>query len=885
MVLKINGKRMAAISAIIVVLAIIAAVCIGAFHKKDRKMFAENPSVITSAYSGTDRYMLEIIGNMLCYWDVEASVTVPVCTNPDCSHERSADNVSSCTARLPNEQNFICAFYYDNELYIFAASGLNGFVVYKSDYDGNNRKTIYTDDTYSLVNTDNMCLYNDRLIFNGSVEVYDESAEKLDSKAKILSFDLKEHTVEQLADFSEDEKCYFNNFGICGDSLVFGRSYFDKDKGENNSVVERLDISSKKITKLFAAECIYDQSDGRVYYSEKSGADPTVYCYDGESGKSEKLFEVKGYADNVQATGDKVYYGVCTSKDTIFDESNVYTVYCYDRGTKETEKMKPLPKSETLQLSEVVGDLVMFYATDLSDYTGCYGGIMADDLFKGDYDKLYLSKVEDIQSTGNDSAISDNDNSELAVDENGFVSFDVEADSENYDEVYKDKIKLVYLTDYATMGNTDSEYIQNQVNKYLDSKGCDFVVEFKNNNEYGTGETDEDGNEIMYPNISVYEKMLDKNEPVDILCTGAGMDKDFYANGYMDTFNVCVEKGYLEPLDEYFKTELGKKLYEQFPENYWSVTTSTDGKIYGLSKMYCGAYPSGLIFTNSNVEKYIDGDIESIYDLDEAMRKCSADTGLEALIMPSAGGYETLAGLINFEGIYFSPEQDKFINIFDDENCKRYFEQIESWKNDGLITSSDMQLQSDNALGMISQSNPMVQDGICLGQGYINSRNVNMGVGISSNSQHKKEAFELLAMLNTDEKLADLLCLGKEGRNYVMIDGKPVINSKARAYYDWMDTMANPLLCRLYSANSDKCVQQCESAKLSPLNGFGADLSDISAKLGEIKAINESYYGLFYGDYGEYGGLDEAVEAAKGELEKVGVDEVLAELNKMYSAY
>ena len=140
-------------------------------------------------------------------------------------------------------------------------------------------------------------------------------------------------------------------------------------------------------------------------------------------------------------------------------------------------------------------------------------------------------------------------------DKFGFSRFDVET-AESL--TYENKTKIVYLTNYDTTFTTtdddpriyDEIYIENTVNEYLDKNGYDFYVDFVMNGEFDfkTGE--------LYPNMDVYESMLKNNEQVDIVNTGLGMSA---LGGYGDTFNLFVERGYLEPLNDIFRPTAEKR--------------------------------------------------------------------------------------------------------------------------------------------------------------------------------------------------------------------------------------------------------------------------------------------------------------------------------------
>lgn len=56
-------------------------------------------------------------------------------------------------------------------------------------------------------------------------------------------------------------------------------------------------------------------------------------------------------------------------------------------------------------------------------------------------------------------------------------------------------------------------------------------------------------------------------------------------------------------------------------------------------------------------------------------------------------------------------------------------------------------------------------------------------------------------------------------------------------------------------------------------------------KLEKTAAVYDDFYGLFYGDYGEYQSLDEALFAANEQLKAAGIDEVLNELNEQHGKF
>ena len=239
-------------------------------------------------------------------------------------------------------------------------------------------------------------------------------------------------------------------------------------------------------------------------------------------------------------------------------------------------------------------------------------------------------------------------------DKFGFSRFDVET-AESL--TYENKTKIVYLTNYDTTFTTtdddpriyDEIYIENTVNEYLDKNGYDFYVDFVMNGEFDfkTGE--------LYPNMDVYESMLKNNEQVDIVNTGLGMSA---LGGYGDTFNLFVERGYLEPLNDYFQTDSGKAFYDGFDGIVWKQTTCADGMIYGKTTDYTLAQPLVLLLNGDVCNEYgvNTDDIQSLEDLEPYLQSL-ADEGKRGLLLDSTCElYYEMAGFCRYKGVYINAE-------------------------------------------------------------------------------------------------------------------------------------------------------------------------------------------------------------------------------------
>ncbi len=112
--------------------------------------------------------------------------------------------------------------------------------------------------------------------------------------------------------------------------------------------------------------------------------------------------------------------------------------------------------------------------------------------------------------------------------------------------------------------------------------------------------------------------------------------------------------------------------------------------------------------------------------------------------------------------------------------------------------------------------------------GYLQQEELNGVVGISSSSKNKETAFELLALLNTDEELANIIYNGAEGRNYAVKDGEKYPNKNALPFYDVAATMTNSIIAESNSQDNQskrEDIAICwEHSEVSPF--YGLEVSD-----------------------------------------------------------
>lgn len=853
--------------------------------KKGNKNEVQNGDVeFYGRTSISDNYAFEENEDKLYLWDLKNNAYEIFCSQPDCKHLTVAEDPNTkCTAVLPKKDyHFDYAFIYNDKLYTFCSYNINEFLVYISDTDGMNRKLAFTSDI-SFSDMTSPALVDGKLAFVGR-EIDTGSSGILDGDTEeqyyLCVLDLSDMTLEKYTDIglaSETfigreslniykNKIYFDHCEYTEDSAHSTVEYFDTESSERKTVIE----DDANIN-------VWGYEDGKMIYvvSTDNGTHSQVCTYDLEEEKTETLLEGDKYFSDVYISGDKIFCQYSTYPD---DETEIRSAGVYDKSGKE---IASVDFDEDVYIS-VMGHTSNGHLIHYQNATSTKSGIISDDAFwsldleNGDFhdDIIQIYQAEETEHEvqyGNDGF--------------GFTRFDVDAVTEA--ETYENKTKLVYLTDYDTMFNTtdedpriyDETYIENAVNEYLDKNGYDFYVDFIMNGEFDFKTRD------IYPNIELYEKMLDNNEQVDIVNTGAGLSN---YGGYDDTFHLFVEKGYLEPLNDYFETEYGKEFYDGVDELIWTQTTCDDGKIYGEKTDSLLASPLILSFNSEMCEKYgIDTDkIEKLEDLEPYFETLTEEGKKGLLLNSTCERFHQMAGFCKYKGIYINAENSKAENIFENKKVLEYLKTISEYRKKGYI-ANDSYVNNDY-ICELSVAMPLNYDSSkIVSNGYVETKELNEVVGISSESENKEKAFQLLSLLNTDRELANIIYNGVEGRNYEIDDGVKNPNKNALPFYDAHTTMTDPFIAESNSQdnpNKESDLAAClEHSEISPF--YGLEISeDLEKRIEEAAKIYDEFYGVFYGNYGEYETLDAALEAANKKLKDAGIDEILDELNEQYAA-
>ena len=463
------------------------------------------------------------------------------------------------------------------------------------------------------------------------------------------------------------------------------------------------------------------------------------------------------------------------------------------------------------------------------------------------------------------------------------------------DKKYEDKKQLNIVIDtmkYGVLPHIDGEII-NELNRKLDKDDYDFAVNF----------------EIINPDdiatIDYYEQQLKNNKSVDIITTGYMISQDilddepdgFKCNPHDDTHKEYIDKKYFIPLNKYFHTQEGKKLYNQFPKLFWDNSADDNGEIYivqsGINEVFSMSFDKKIAKKYGYDYTKFNGDIGSLENVLKKMKKESNVAGL--YINPLYAPYNEYFGFSRFEsGIYLNENTGKAENIFENKRFIKYANKVSEFYSKGYILDLDKDPEnSENFLCMTNYFDTLNIYDDCydsiISEMYINNKNISSGLGITSSSKYPDEAFQLLCLLYTNSEYATLLQCGIEGRNYTIKNDKEfVMNDEHPTFwYPYYELPANEYITNvgneveIVSAHKKQKLlkENFKHIKKSKAYGYSYPKSEKTEK---IRKIYEKYEGLYYGAFKN---VDETLKKANDELKKAGIDEVLTDVNRQLDEF
>ncbi|MBE6871004.1 MAG: DUF3502 domain-containing protein [Ruminococcaceae bacterium] len=464
-------------------------------------------------------------------------------------------------------------------------------------------------------------------------------------------------------------------------------------------------------------------------------------------------------------------------------------------------------------------------------------------------------------------------------------------------EKYPDKKCLDWYI-YGGFGNLPVTFLQ-KLNEELDAKGYDFYVNIV-------------GISWMLSLDDFWDNVMIDNP--DIISFGVeAYGTDVYYMGY--------QKDIFASLDDYLETETGKKLWNAYDEKYWE-SLKINGKIYGLETDASAlASTVALFIRNDALEMAQIKADDFTYDyekdrplyekLKQAMNSISGEPNTAHNAVSSIAGapsIENMTCLFGAIGFDETNPNGAFENIYENEKIIQHLYAVASLYSDGTFTQNESILLGNGA-SAIRLTTPMYiaqYDINASKAGNIETTAIELftekvvsatmkTVSINKHSENKDEAFELLALMHTDENLANKLVYGEEGVDYVIENGivcwpetsQQENNVSAMATKFFPESLCLPKdetgiftykKAVFVEDISEMTKEYNEALELSAICGFHYDASGkhketIQKILQIISQKNNSIWWCNTGD------IEEQLVQLNTELKEAGIDELIADMN------
>ncbi len=436
---------------------------------------------------------------------------------------------------------------------------------------------------------------------------------------------------------------------------------------------------------------------------------------------------------------------------------------------------------------------------------------------------------------------------------------------------YPDKTVIVWQ--YEGIYADISEETEWAVNEYLNSVGRDYAVCFSPVSSVNP--------DSYY--LAITKGKLEQGLPVDILGTGATRGE------YASVPYQYVSDGLFEPLD----TD-EEALLEIYPKSYLE-TLKIDGKIYGLcAGEQMISYGSGYSVNKELAEKYgwdINKPISEQLDILEAVSKNEPDCAafVSGISLAQTAYYPS--SLSNIPGVFYDENADRAGRITDDKDFISMLEPLGTVVSRGLYTEYLSYVSNDWKTFFIhygGQGSPSYR----YGEEYVESLGNNSAVvigaydgfsigsaaymtGVCAKSAHKKEALDFLLLSQSDAYINNLLTYGIEGTDYKIIDGVADKTAGIKAF-------SNSFICTPNASEpadySKRLREFFDGVKLPSCTGFCFDAAPVADSFKAVRAALQNRSPAF-SDTGEL------TEQLKDALEKAGIEELLAEVNRQYDKW
>lgn len=393
---------------------------------------------------------------------------------------------------------------------------------------------------------------------------------------------------------------------------------------------------------------------------------------------------------------------------------------------------------------------------------------------------------------------------------------------------------------------------------------------------------------------------------------------DDYDLAFSQDYTTNAQKGAYADMTDMLKTT-AKKAYEKVDPAYWKGLT-VNGKIYGFP-INANVYAQNTIaFNNTFLKKYnLDPSNVKSYDDLEPLLAAFHKENPSVAAFAIGQGFKASPRAMEFplgNSLPFVVDSDgkdtKVKNVYDTPEMQHILETLHSYYLKGYIpqdaaTSSTQYNLQDNTWftrqetvgpydygntalnNSAGQKDKIVTEPIT--DAYKSEAQAQVAIWtISKTSKHKKEAMQVLNLLNTDPKLLNNIVWGLQGQQWNFTDkaaGKIKTTNKYKAGYfigAWM--MGNNDILYTQDTITPQQIQERKdniaNAKESAALGFVPDTSKVKTEITNISNVMSKYSDIL-----NTGTADPipTIEKMDKELKGAGFDKVQKTLQEQYDKF
>lgn len=390
-----------------------------------------------------------------------------------------------------------------------------------------------------------------------------------------------------------------------------------------------------------------------------------------------------------------------------------------------------------------------------------------------------------------------------------------------------------------------------------------------------------------------------------IINTGEAFDIMFTNN---TKYNRQVQQGAFADITDLVQKET-PDLYKFIPDKVWKGA-KINGKIYSVPTYKDSSLTQYWVFDDTYAKKYNLNvpDIKTWDDLDKAMTTVKKGEGKSVypmtLIQSDAfadtfNDYDDLTLGFKFLGVKIDDKSRKVVCTLEQQDIMNKLKMLHKWYQEGIINPDAPTLKDSpkNKIFFTAQGFPGAEVGWEADQGVAKYDTVQVSTplysdssiqgslnAVSANSQHKTEALKFLQLVNTDQKLRDMLAYGVEGTDFKYTGDKVVKrltdtwgigNYAIGSFFDMSTQEGSP------ADQWDQVKALNEKAVGSTCLGFTPDTSKLATEMANCQATWDKYrYELLNG------ATDPATTVPKvvAELRASGMDKIISAMQTQINA-